>query len=142
MTKHLFTKVSELYKDIHGYPLKGGLRKILKEMPEDELDSYYEDLINLLQYQIDEINITSNKNHRLFIDRLVGMMKDYKISLLQAMIWDADGLNITLSEDYKYNLYNKNNVAQYLNSNKLFDDIYEFYQNVLFGIEGDKEIND
>lgn len=138
MKKHIFTKVSELYKDVHGYPLRGTLRKLLKGMPDETLHSFYEDLITVMQKEADKIDNTYNDNHDIFKNRILDMMAEYNISLFDAMVWDAEGLGISLSDRGSQNLFNHDRVKLYLEMNKLDDGCIKFYSDILYGVETDK----
>ena len=128
-TKTTFTKVSELYKDIHGYPLKGQLRIMVKSMSEKDLTKFYNELVENLQSRVNEMEKIANDNHELFFTRILGMMKDYDISLRTALEWDAEGLEL--------NIFNARDQVLYLNANKLSKDMHSYYIGIMSGTESD-----
>lgn len=83
--------VSDLFKDVHGFRPRGTLADDINAMSKEDFDRYFDGLVEEL-----EVIIASDKRREeaalaSFMIRLVGMMRDYNITMQRALVWDADG---------------------------------------------------
>jgi hypothetical protein len=76
------------------------------------------------------------KNLQVFNERLVSMMKDYDITLKQAIIWDMEGFD-------NYNYKKDTHLQHYLIVNGIIDvEDRLFYLRVVKGISPDIKLRD
>ena len=78
----------------------------------------------------------TEKSLSIFNDRIVTMMKDYQISMRQALEWDFEGFENILQQSWEENML-EHDFKYYLWQNGIRDDYWPFYADIFMGRAND-----
>jgi len=96
--------ISDLHKDVYGYRPRGTLAEDINQLPQKAFEIYFQDLVDELQLVVARDQRQEAKALKDYMQRLVSMMRDYKITMHRALVWDADGFGFPDEADEGFDL--------------------------------------
>lgn len=96
-----YSEISDLFKEVYGYRPREETMARIDAMSKEEYEGYYESLIEDLGIAIEQEEVSESAQLKVLNERIIGMMIDYNISMVDAMAWDFESFGRSIKELYE-----------------------------------------